>query len=115
MVGIFRRQVRDGLPITIVGDGEQRRDFTHVVDIVDALYKVGVSEEKNNDAWELGTGINYSVNELYEMFKEKYGSECTYIPDQKGNYRVTLRENNDTVERLGWKPQDRLSDYVNSL
>lgn len=115
VVGIFRRQVRDGLPITIVGDGEQRRDFTHVVDIVDALYKVGVSEEKNNDAWELGTGINYSVNELYEMFKEKYGSECTYIPDQKGNYRVTLRENNDTVERLGWKPQDRLSDYVNSL
>jgi len=115
VVGIFRRQVRDGETITIVGDGEQRRDFTHVVDIVDALYKVGVSNEKHDDAWELGTGINYSVNELYEMFKEKYGSESTYIPEQKGNYRVTLRKNNDMVERLGWKPQDRLKDYINSL
>ncbi len=115
VVGIFRRQVRDGETITIVGDGEQRRDFTHVVDIVDALYKVGVSNEKHDDAWELGTGINYSVNELYEMFKEKYGSESKYIPDQKGNYRVTLRENSDTVDRLGWKPEDRLKDYIENL
>jgi len=115
VVGIFRRQVRDGETITIVGDGEQRRDFTHVVDIVDALYKVGVSNEKHDDAWELGTGINYSVNELYEMFKEKYGSESKYIPDQKGNYRVTLRKNSDTVDRLGWKPEDRLKDYIENL
>ena len=49
------------------------------------------------------------------MFKEKFGSDSKYIPDQKGNYRVTLRENNDTVERLGWKPEDRLSDYIKSL
>jgi len=115
VVGIFRRQVRDGETITIVGDGEQRRDFTHVVDIVDALYKIGVSNEKHDDAWELGTGINYSVNELYEMFKEKYGSESKYIPDQKGNYRVTLRKNSDTVDRLGWKPEDRLKDYIENL
>lgn len=115
VIGIWRRQIRDNQPITIVGDGEQRRDFTHVIDIVDALYKIGVSDKKHEDAWELGTGINYSVNEVYRMFQEKFGSECTYIPDQKGNYRVTLRENNDTVERLGWKPEDRLSDYIKSL
>tara|TARA_Y100000389_G_C17465810_1_gene525415 strand:- start:1364 stop:2215 length:852 start_codon:yes stop_codon:yes gene_type:complete len=116
VVGIFRRQVRDGRKITIVGDGEQRRDFTHVIDIVDALYKVGMSNEKNKDAWELGTGINYSVNELYKMFLERYPHiEAKFIPEQLGNYRVTLRENNDTVERLGWEPKDRLNIYINSL
>ena len=115
VIGIWRRQVRDGLPITIVGDGEQRRDFTHVDDIVDALYKVGISDEKHEDAWELGTGTNYSINEVYEMFKEKFGAECVYLPDQPGNYRKTLRENDDTLERLNWKPKDRLKDYINSL
>ena len=49
-IGIWRRQVRDGEKITIVGDGEQRRDFTHVVDIVDGLYKVGMVEQKHEDA-----------------------------------------------------------------
>jgi len=115
VIGIWRNQVNKNLPITIVGDGEQRRDFTHVIDIVDALYKVGISDKKHEDAWELGTGTNYSVNEVYEMFKEKFGSESKYIPEQKGNYRVTLRENNDTSERLDWSPKDRLKDYINSL
>ena len=69
VIGIWRNQVNNNQKITIVGDGEQRRDFTHVVDICDALYKVGVGNEKHEDAWELGTGINYSVNEVYGMFK----------------------------------------------
>ena len=115
VIGIWRNQVNNNQNITIVGDGEQRRDFTHVVDICDALYKVGVGNEKHEDAWELGTGINYSVNEVYGMFKEKFGSESMYIPDQKGNYRETLRENNDTVDRLNWKPEDRLKEYIDSL
>ena len=115
VIGVWRRQIRDGEKITIVGDGEQRRDFTHVDDIVDALYKVGVGNEKHEDAWELGTGINYSVNEVYKMFKEKFGSECTYIPDQPGNYRKTLRENDDSLNRLNWAPKDRLKHYINSL
>ena len=116
VIGIWRRQVRDGEKITIIGDGEQRRDFTHVVDIVDALYKVGVGSEKHEDAWELGCGVNYSINEMFGMFKEKFPQiESLYLPDQPGNYRKTLRENDDTLERLGWKPQDRLRDYIQSL
>jgi len=116
VIGIWRRQVRDGDKITIIGDGEQRRDFTHVVDIVDALYKAGSGSEKHEDAWELGTGLNYSINELYGLFKEKFTQiESVYLPDQPGNYRKTLRENDDTLERLGWAPQDRLEDYIQSL
>jgi UDP-glucose 4-epimerase len=115
VIGIWRRQVRDGLPITIVGDGEQRRDFTHVDDIVDGLIRIGMSNEKHEDAWELGTGTNYSINEVYEMFKEKFGTECVYLPDQPGNYRITLRENDDSLKKLNWKPSDRLKEYINSL
>ena len=115
VIGIWRRQVRDGLPITIVGDGEQRRDFTHVDDIVDGLYKVATSNTQHSDGWELGTGINYSINEVYEMFKAKFGVEKVNLPDQPGNYRKTLRENDDSLEKLGWKPQDKLLSYINSL
>tara|TARA_B100000900_G_C20570678_1_gene713096 strand:- start:895 stop:1743 length:849 start_codon:yes stop_codon:yes gene_type:complete len=116
VIGIWRRQVRDGEKITIVGDGEQRRDFTHVVDIVDGLYKVAVGTEVHEDAWELGCGVNYSINEMFNMFKERFPQlESLYLPDQPGNYRKTLRENNDTLERLGWIPEDRLNDYIQSL
>ena len=116
VIGIWRRQVRDGEKITIVGDGEQRRDFTHVVDIVDGLYKVAVGTEVHEDAWELGCGVNYSINEMFNMFKERFPQlESLYLPDQPGNYRKTLRENNDTLERLSWKPEDRLNDYIQSL
>jgi UDP-glucose 4-epimerase len=115
VIGIWRRQVKNGEKITIVGDGEQRRDFTHVDDIIDGLYKIGIGSEKHEDAWELGTGINYSINEVYEMFKEKFGTESIHIPDQKGNYRKTLRENDDALNRLGWTPQNRLKEYINGL
>ena len=116
VIGIWRRQVRDGEKITIIGDGEQRRDFTHVIDIVDALYKVGNSNEKHEDAWELGCGVNYSINEMFGMFKQRFSElESMYLPDQLGNYRKTLRENEDTLDRLEWKPQDRLKDYIQSL
>jgi hypothetical protein len=73
------------------------------------------SGEKHDDAWELGTGTNYSINQVYEMFQEKFGVDKLHIPDQKGNYRVTLRENNDTLERLGWEPKDRLKNYIQNL
>ena len=115
VIGKWRRQVRDSEPITIVGDGEQRRDFTHIDDIVDALYKIGIEGYTHEDAWELGTGNNYSINEVYQMFKEKFNVECMYIPDQPGNYRETLRENDDALNNLGWKPKDRLLDYIQNL
>jgi hypothetical protein len=49
------------------------------------------------------------------MFKNKFNAKCTYIPDQSGNYRKTLRENNDAIERLDWQPQDKLLNYINNL
>ena len=115
VIGIWRNQVKNGEPLTIVGDGNQRRDFTHVDDIVDGLVKIAFSNEKHDDAWELGTGMNYSVLEVANMFKEKFNSNFNFMPDEPGNYRVTLQENNDTQKRLGWSPKDQLKKYINSL
>jgi UDP-glucose 4-epimerase len=115
VTGIWRRQIRDKQPLTIVGDGKQRRDFTHVDDIVHALIKIGLENNKHEDAWELGTGINYSINEVAQMFVQRFKCRIKHIPDQKGNYRETLRENNDSVELLGWSPKDKLKDYILNL
>ena len=115
VIGKWRRQVRDGESITIVGDGEQRRDFTHIDDIVDGLWKIGMKDVKHKDAWELGTGMNYSINEVYQMFKNKFGVKCEYVPNQPGNYKKTLRENDNALDLLGWKPQDKLLYYINQL
>lgn len=115
LIGIWRRQIREGKSLTIVGDGEQRRDFTHVYDIVDGLIKISNSKNSHHDAWELGSGKNYSINDVARIFVDKYNCNLNYVPNQKGNYRVTLREHNDAVEILGWKPQDRLKDYIENL
>ena len=115
VIGIWRRQVRDNKPITIVGDGEQRRDFTHVDDIVDGLIRIANYKKYHEDAWELGTGKNYSINEVYEMFRDKFNVSKAHVPDQQGNYRVTLQENTDAQDILGWAPSDKLPTYIANL
>ena len=117
VIGVFRRQMLSGDPITIHGDGEQRRDFTHIDDIVDGLIRVAQSEESHEDAWELGTGFNYSINEVFNMFNNKVGGSLkkTYLNDVGGNYRKTIRTNNDAIDRLGWMPSDKLKQYINTL
>ena len=115
VIGIWRRQIRDGEPLTIVGDGEQRRDFTHVFDIVDGLIRISKSNESHHDAWELGSGKNYSIKEVSDIFIQKFGCKVKYISDQNGNYRETLREHSDALEKLDWKPQDRIKNYINGL
>ena len=115
VIGKWRRQVRDGEPITIVGDGEQRRDFTYIDDIIDGLWKIGMKNVKHKDAWELGTGNNYSINQIYGWFKEKFNVESINIPEQSGNYKETIRENDDSLKELNWKPVDQLKKYIFSL
>jgi UDP-glucose 4-epimerase len=115
VIGKWRGQIANGEPITIVGDGEQRRDFTHVDDIVDGLIKIGFGTETHEDAWELGTGFNYSLNEVSDMFVQKFDCNKIYIDNQKGNYIETNRVNDDAINRLGWQPKDVLKDYIKNL
>ena len=115
VIGIWKTKVNKGEPLPIVGDGNQRRDFTHVYDIVDGLIKIASSNKKHEDAWELGTGNNYSINELFEMFNKRFNVKSIIIPDQPGNYKKTLRENDDLLKKLNWQPQDRLRNYIENL
>jgi UDP-glucose 4-epimerase len=112
VIGLWRAAVKNNTPILIHGDGKQKRDFTHIDDIVDGLIKIAESQEKHEDAWELGTGRNYSLNEVAELFAPH---PMRYVDDVKGNYRETLRINDDAINRLGWEPKDRLKDYIKSL
>ncbi len=115
VLGIWRSKLIKGEPLPIVGDGNQKRDFIHVYDIVDGLIKIALTDINHDDAWELGTGINYSINELFKHFKDKFDVKSINIPDQPGNYRQTLRENDDSLKLLDWKPMDRLKEHINSF
>ena len=115
VIGKWRGQVEKNHPITIVGDGKQRRDFTHVDDIVDGLIRILMSGKQHDDAWELGTGFNYSLNEVADMFVQKFSCVKVYMTEQKGNYRETKRVNDDTILRIGWSPKDRLKEYIENL
>ena len=76
---------------------------------------VGFSNEKHPDAWELGTGVNYSINELFKMFQDRFNCKSVYIPEQRGNPKKTLRENDDMLSKLNWYPKDRLKNYIKRI
>ena len=115
LIGKWIGQIKEGKPLTIVGDGSQKRDFTHIIDIVDGLIKIAFSKQTQEDAWELGSGKNYSINEVFEMFQRKFDVSAKFIENQKGNYKETLRESNEAIDLLDWNPQDRLQNYILNL
>lgn len=106
----FIRQYKNNKPLTIVGDGKQRRDFTHVNDIVDGLIKV-MHHGKTDNLYHLGRGINYSINELAFMFKD---AKIEYIPLRKGEGLVTLADYEETFSKLSWRATHDLKDYIHN-
>ena len=110
VVGIFEKQYENGEPLTITGDGEQRRDFTHVGDIVDGLVRTGKEYFKECEEFELGTGENYSINELASWFGEDY--PCDSLPFRDGETRESLCTDTNARDLLGWKPTKKLEDYI---
>jgi len=116
VIGIWRSRIQSGLPLQIVGDGEQTRDFIHVSDIVDGLIKIAESNIDINDAWELGSGNQYSINKLFSYFNNRFPEiKSEMINDQPGNFRSSILINNEVSKKLNWNPKDRLEDYINNL
>ena len=118
VLGIFEKQYRDGDPLTIVGDGKQRRDFTHVDDIVDGLIKMKelIMEPKlpfEVPQFELGRGENYSINEIADMFGKDYPKE--YISARQGEYDKTLADLTDAKNYLNYKPTKNIRDYIDEI
>ena len=122
VIGIFLRQRAAGERMTIVGDGDQRRDFTHVSDVVEANVLAAqftppeytVRNEIEFRVWEwgqtynIGTGINHSVNEIAALM----GGETTFIPARIGECRVTLADSSKANKQLGWNPKVSLAAWI---
>ena len=111
VIGVFENQYKEGVELTITGDGFQRRDLTHVDDIVEGLILTSESEEFDLDIIELGRGHNHSINELAKMF----GCEFTYIPKRPGEAEVTLCDTSVAKKDIGYEPKVNLKDYVKEV
>ena len=109
VVGLFLEQWKRGEPLTIVGDGEQRRDFTHVRDVVRA--NIAAAERASDISGEIinvGTGTNHSVNQVANMISTDY----KFIPPRPAEARETLADISKARELLGYMPSIELSDWI---
>lgn len=112
VMGIFMRQENAGQPLTIVGDGEQRRDFVHVDDVVRANVMAAISNQDNEyygEVYNVGSGVNYSVNEIAAMISKN----TTNIPSRPGECRVTLANCDRIKEAFGWSAKTNLEEWIN--
>lgn len=106
--GVFLAQLLAGKPLTVVGDGEQTRDFTFVSDVVDALL-VAAESDRTGEVYNVGSGAPVSVNELVR----ELGSPPTVsIPKRPGEPDCTWADISKIGDQLGWHPKVRFSDGV---
>ncbi|MBI3684949.1 NAD-dependent epimerase/dehydratase family protein [Candidatus Azambacteria bacterium] len=107
----FLMQKSQGKPMTITGDGEQTRDFTHVRDVVRA--NISAMESKNVGAGEvinIGAGKNYSMNQIAAFI----GGPSVHIAPRV-EPRHTLADNSKAKKFLGWTPQENLEEAIKEL
>ena len=107
VVGIFQKQKEQHSALTIVGDGKQTRDFIHVSDV--AAANILVSESDATGVYNVGTGVEYSVNQIADMISDVQRN----IPPRVGEARRSLADSSK-LQSLGWKPQIKLEDWVNA-
>lgn len=110
VIGIFEKLNSEGKPLTIVGDGEQTRDFVHVNDVVAANIMAAFAEV--NKQWfgkpiNIGTGTSYSVNQIAKFISDN----IEYVPQRPGEARHTLADISLAKRVLDWEPKHRLEDY----
>ena len=116
VLGIFERQYNDGEPLTITGDGEQRRDFVDVRDIVDGMVKCmeamhgAVDMRYSGETFELGTGKNYSINDIAVAFDALWTAK--YIDATPGEMKETLCTDTKAKDVLDWNPKGDIIEYI---
>lgn len=107
LIGRWIHNIENDIQCEIYGDGEQRRDFTHVDDIVDALVLM-MEQSAYGYEFELGRGKNYSVNEIASMF----GINPIYKDVKPGEARNTLNTDSTAFDVLGWSATINIEDYI---
>lgn len=113
VIGIFQKQKQLNQKLTVVGDGEQRRDFTNVIDIVKANILAMETNDTNcyGEIYNVGTGINYSMNEIVD-FIEADKNNIIYLPQRLGEARETLANNNKLKNLFNWVPEINLLEWL---
>jgi len=113
VLSIFLNQIKNDEVLTITSDGKQRRDFTHVDDIVDAMVKI-FNQESYGHIFELGRGKNYSMKEVVMMISKLSSKSVswTFIPEIVGEMRDTLCESKLARDILGWTPKRNLKSWL---
>src|SRR5579885_3219654 len=111
VINVFMRQRKAGEPLTINGDGEQTRDFTHVTDVVRANLLAMDCAIADGRAINVGAGNNVSINDVARLI----GGPVEHRPPRPGDPRHTLADNSQAREVLGWNPTVALRDGVAEL
>jgi len=112
VIGLFLKQKELGKKMTVVGDGLQKRDFTHISDIVNANILAASTNnlEIFGETFNIGTGINYSILELVKII----GGDYEHIPARMGEAKITLANINKAKNMLNWQPKIILEDWINA-
>jgi len=108
--GVFLAQKLHGKPFTVVGDGNQTRDFTFVADIADAFYTAAQSN-LSNDFFNVGSSGHYSVNRLVELL----GGPITYIPKRPGEPDCTFADVSKIRQKLNWNSKVSFEEGVRRI
>ena len=108
LIALFKEKMKNNEPLTIVSPGTQKRNFTHIDDIISALILVG--ENGYGDEFGIGNGEAYSIKEIAEMF----GGQIEMLPERKGN-RMSADVMTAKTESLGWKPTKTIKHYIEEL
>ncbi len=111
VIGKFLKQRKDGVPMTITGDGEQSRDFTHVRDTVDAIVRASLSDAVGHgEVFNVGAGRNVSVNELAQLI----GGPTEHIAPRI-EPKHTLADSSYIKRVLGWEPTIAIEEGIQEL
>lgn len=105
LIALFKEKMKNNEPLTIVSPGTQKRNFTHINDIVDGLILVG--ENGYGDEFGIGSEEAFSIKEVAQM----YGGEIIMLPERRGN-RMSAEVISDKTKALGWKPKRKLKNYI---
>ena len=110
LIGIFQKQNAAGETMTVVGDGEQTRDFTYVGDVVKANILAALSDnpEVLGEVFNVGSGKNYSVLDVADII----GGERKFIPDRPGEARETLADLTKSKKLLDYNPSVDLEHWI---
>ena len=111
VIGVFLRQKNSNQPLTIVGDGEQRRDFVHVLDVANANLMAALAnldDECYGQVYNIGSGENISILEIAQMISEDY----IHIPPRDGEARTTLACIDKVRNTFGWEPNLKVKRWI---